>query len=151
VYAAGSEDMDTLTFNTPILYRHLTFSEAKKEPISEINLQLALEGLEMDMSQFIDLCILLGCDYLEPIKGIGPKSALKLVREYGGLKGVVEHLREKYVFCLASPSLLMPRIDKRRKRRPRPRMTMGRRKGEVFKSPQSGHGKRRKRFLSSRT
>jgi 5'-3' exonuclease len=151
VYAAGSEDMDTLTFNTPILYRHLTFSEAKKEPISEINLQLALEGLEMKMSQFIDLCILLGCDYLEPIKGIGPKSALKLVREYGGLKGVVEHLREKYVFCLSSPSLLMPRTDKRRRRRPRPRMTMGRRKGEVSKSPQSGHGKRRKRFLSTRT
>lgn len=43
--------MDTLTFNTPILYRHLTFSEAKKQPISEINLQKALEGLEMDMSQ----------------------------------------------------------------------------------------------------
>ena len=97
VYAAGSEDMDTLTFNAPILYRHLTFSEAKKEPISEINLKLALEGLEMEMSQFIDLCILLGCDYLEPIKGIGPKSALKLVREFGGLKGIVEHLREKYV------------------------------------------------------
>jgi flap endonuclease-1 len=102
VYAAGSEDMDTLTFNTPVLYRHLTFSEAKKEPISEINLQLALEGLEMEMSQFIDLCILLGCDYLEPIKGIGPKSALKLVREYGGLKGIVEHLREKYAPCRLS-------------------------------------------------
>ncbi|KAI0301139.1 PIN domain-like protein [Multifurca ochricompacta] len=95
VYAAGSEDMDTLTFNAPILYRHLTFSEAKKEPISELNLKLVLDGLEMDMSQFIDLCILLGCDYLEPIKGVGPKSALKLVREYGGLKGVVEHLRER--------------------------------------------------------
>jgi flap endonuclease-1 len=89
--------MDTLTFNAPILYRHLTFSEAKKEPISEINLKVALEGLQMEMSQFIDLCILLGCDYLEPIKGIGPKSALKLVREYGGLEGIVEHLREKYV------------------------------------------------------
>ena len=89
--------MDTLTFNAPILYRHLTFSEAKKEPISEINLQHALEGLEMKMTQFIDLCILLGCDYLEPIKGIGPKSALKLVREHGDLKSVVEHLREKYV------------------------------------------------------
>jgi hypothetical protein len=76
---------------------------------------------------------------------------LKLVREYGGLKGVIEHLREKYVFCLTLPSLLMPRIDKRRKRRARPRRTMGRRKGEVFKYPQSGHGKRRKRFLSSRT
>ncbi|KAG1780602.1 PIN domain-like protein [Suillus placidus] len=95
VYAAGSEDMDTLTFNAPILYRHLTFSEAKKAPINEINLQKALEGLEMDMSLFIDLCILLGCDYLEPIRGVGPKSALKLIREYGGLAGVVEHLREK--------------------------------------------------------
>ncbi|KAF8625908.1 hypothetical protein AX17_006634 [Amanita inopinata Kibby_2008] len=95
VYAAGSEDMDTLTFNAPILFRHLTFSEAKKQPISEINLQQALKGLDMDMSQFIELCILLGCDYLEPIKGIGPKSALKLIREYGGLKAIVEHLREK--------------------------------------------------------
>ncbi len=51
VYAAGSEDMDTLTFHAPILYRHLTFSEARKTPISEINLQKALEGLEMSMSQ----------------------------------------------------------------------------------------------------
>ncbi|KAI0338999.1 PIN domain-like protein [Trametopsis cervina] len=95
VYAAGSEDMDTLTFNSPILYRHLTFSEARKTPISEINLSKALEGLDMTMSQFIDLCILLGCDYLEPIKGVGPKSALKLIREYGGLDGVIKHLREK--------------------------------------------------------
>ncbi|KAG5720045.1 Flap endonuclease 1 [Termitomyces sp. T112] len=95
VYAAGSEDMDTLTFSAPILFRHLTFSEAKKQPISEINLQAALDGLAMDMSQFIDLCILLGCDYLEPIKGIGPKTALKLIREYKDLKGVVAHLREK--------------------------------------------------------
>ncbi|PSR70456.1 hypothetical protein PHLCEN_2v13607 [Hermanssonia centrifuga] len=95
VYAAGSEDMDTLTFNAPILYRHLTFSEARKTPISEINLKAALEGLEMNMSQFIDLCILLGCDYLEPIKGIGPKSALKLVREHGSLDAIIENLRER--------------------------------------------------------
>ncbi|KAJ3788072.1 flap endonuclease 1 [Lentinula aff. detonsa] len=95
VYAAGSEDMDTLTFNAPILFRHLTFSEAKKQPISEINLKAALDGLNMNMSQFIDLCILLGCDYLEPIKGVGPKSALKLIREHNGLKGVVKHLRAK--------------------------------------------------------
>lgn len=43
--------MDTLTFNTPILYRHLTFSEAKKQPISEIILEKALEGLEMNRDQ----------------------------------------------------------------------------------------------------
>ncbi|EEB94193.1 hypothetical protein MPER_07036, partial [Moniliophthora perniciosa FA553] len=78
VYAAGSEDMDTLTFNAPILFRHLTFSEAKKQPISEINLKVALEGLDMDMSQ-----------------ELVQKSALKLIREHGGLKGVLKHLRAK--------------------------------------------------------
>lgn len=51
MYAAGSEDMDTLTFNTPILYRHLTFSEAKKQPILEVDLKKALDGLDMTMSQ----------------------------------------------------------------------------------------------------
>ncbi|KAG6914123.1 hypothetical protein DXG01_002323 [Tephrocybe rancida] len=30
VYAAGSEDMDTLTPSAPILFRHLIFSKAKK-------------------------------------------------------------------------------------------------------------------------
>jgi hypothetical protein len=43
--------MDTLTFNAPILLRHLTFSEAKKAPISEINLKSVLEELEMDMER----------------------------------------------------------------------------------------------------
>ena len=38
VYAAGFEDMDTLTFGGSILYRHLTFSEAKEAPIMEVNL-----------------------------------------------------------------------------------------------------------------
>ena len=46
--------MDTLTFSAPILLRHLTFSEARKMPISEINLQRALEGLDMTMSQVSD-------------------------------------------------------------------------------------------------
>ena len=53
--------MDTLTFNAPILLRHLTFSEARKTPISEINLQKALEGLEMDMSQVrVSACLATG-------------------------------------------------------------------------------------------
>lgn len=43
--------MDTLTFSTPVLLRHLTFSEAKKMPISEINLKVALEELDMPMER----------------------------------------------------------------------------------------------------
>jgi flap endonuclease-1 len=56
VYAAGSEDMDTLTFGTPILYRHLTFSEAKKQPILEVDLKKTLEGLDMTKSQVRSFC-----------------------------------------------------------------------------------------------
>src|ERR1700712_1828727 len=99
VYAAASEDMDTLTFDSPILLRHLTFSEQRKEPIQEIHLDRVLEGLEMELDQFIDLCILLGCDYVDPIKGIGPSTALKLIRDHKNLEGVVEHFKSgtKYV------------------------------------------------------
>jgi 5'-3' exonuclease len=43
--------------------------------------------------QFIDLCILLGCDYLDPIKGIGPSTALKLIRDHKNLEGVVAHIQ----------------------------------------------------------
>jgi flap endonuclease-1 len=51
VYAAASEDMDTLCFESPILLRHLTFSEQRKEPIQEIHLDKVLEGLGMDRKQ----------------------------------------------------------------------------------------------------
>lgn len=93
VYAAASEDMDTLTFNSPILLRKLTFAEQRKEPIQEVHLDKVLEGLGMELTQFIDLCILLGCDYVDPIKGIGPKSALNMIREHKTLENVVEHIK----------------------------------------------------------
>lgn len=51
VYAAGSEDMDTLTFASPVLLRHLTFSEARKMPITEIHLEAVLGGLGLSMDQ----------------------------------------------------------------------------------------------------
>jgi flap endonuclease-1 len=57
VFASGSEDMDTITFGSPYLLRHLTFSEARKMPISEIYLPKVLEGLQMDMDQVNPICV----------------------------------------------------------------------------------------------
>jgi hypothetical protein len=37
-YAVATEDMDALTFGTPILLRHMTFSESRKMPIVEFDL-----------------------------------------------------------------------------------------------------------------
>lgn len=51
-WATGTEDMDALTFGTPRLLRHLTVSEAKKQPILEIHLErvCAPEGCMADTS-----------------------------------------------------------------------------------------------------
>ena len=96
-FAAGTEDMDTITHGAPILLRHLTFAEARKQPILEIHLDEVLKGLEMDLPQFIDLCILLGCDYADSIKGIGPHRALALIKQHKNIETVLEHLdKEKY-------------------------------------------------------
>jgi len=95
VWAVGTEDMDALTFGTKVLLRHLTFSEARKMPIKEINLEQVLEGLEMTQAEFIDLCILLGCDYCEKIRGMGPKNALKAIQVHKNIETVIENLDKK--------------------------------------------------------
>nr|CAG8466769.1 9891_t:CDS:10 [Entrophospora candida] len=78
VYAAASEDMDTLTFSSPILLRHLTFSESRKLPIDEINLNKVIEGLEVSMDQ-----------------GIGPHRAVELIKKHGSLEEIIENLDPK--------------------------------------------------------
>lgn len=51
VYAAASEDMDTLCFDSPFLLRHLTFSEQRKMPVVEVSTEKVLQGLNMDRKQ----------------------------------------------------------------------------------------------------
>lgn len=92
VFAAASEDMDTICYEPPFLLRHLTVAEARKLPIDQIEYSKVLESLEMDKDTFIDLCILLGCDYCETIKGVGPVTAFKLIKEHGSLDKIVEFL-----------------------------------------------------------
>lgn len=95
VYAAASEDMDTLTFGTPVLVRHLTASDQKKLPIVEIHLKKALTLLEFSTDQFVDLCILLGCDYCDQIRGMGPSTAYKLIKEHKSIEKIMESLKAK--------------------------------------------------------
>jgi flap endonuclease-1 len=95
VFGTGTEDADALTFGTPVLVRHLNASESKKIPIVEVNLEAALAGLQLNMAQFVDLCILCGCDYSDSIKGIGPVRALKLIQDHGSIEGILKVLDTK--------------------------------------------------------
>lgn len=96
VYATGTEDMDALTFATPILIRKLTFANqsAKGAQIQTMNYKRAIEGLGLTHDQFVDLCILLGCDYCDNIRGIGPKTALKLIREHGSIEKIIPAVKD---------------------------------------------------------
>ncbi|XP_072391686.1 flap endonuclease 1 isoform X2 [Diabrotica undecimpunctata] len=97
VYATATEDMDALTFGSKVLVRHMTFSEARKMPIQEIHLDKVLTGLDLSQEQFIDLCILLGCDYTDSIRGIGPKRAIELIQKHKSIENIIQNIdKDKY-------------------------------------------------------
>jgi flap endonuclease-1 len=102
VYGVGTEDMDALTFRTPMLIRKMTFAGsggggASKNAamVQTINYEKAISGLNITHEQFVDLCILLGCDYCDTIRGVGPKTALKLIREYKSIERIVQNIDTK--------------------------------------------------------
>ncbi|KAI8555311.1 hypothetical protein RHMOL_Rhmol05G0164900 [Rhododendron molle] len=97
VYAVASEDMDSLTFGAPRFLRHLMDPSSKKVPVMEFEVSKVLEELNLSMDQFIDLCILCGCDYCDSIRGIGGQTALKLIRQHGSIENILENInKERY-------------------------------------------------------
>ena len=98
VYAAASEDMDTLCFSCPKLARNLMAPASQGKPILEFDFERCLKELELTWDQFIDVCIMCGCDYCDSIKGIGPVKALQLIKKHGCIEKLLEDLdKEKYV------------------------------------------------------
>ncbi|KAK6915743.1 XPG, N-terminal [Dillenia turbinata] len=97
VYSVASEDMDSLTFGAPRFLRHLMDPSSRKVPVMEFEVAKILEELNLTMEQFIDLCILCGCDYCDSIRGIGAQTALKLIRQHGSIESIIENVnKERY-------------------------------------------------------
>jgi flap endonuclease-1 len=82
VYGVSTEDMDILTFGSPIIIRNL--SSRKKNSI-EIGLNNIKNKLKLNYLQFIDLCILLGCDYCPTLSGVGMKKAYSIIQKYNSI------------------------------------------------------------------
>lgn len=95
VFGVATEDMDALTFGSNILLRHMTFSEARKMPVQEIHYDKVLKGLELDADSFIDLCILMGCDYCDTIRGVGPKRAFELITKHKSIEEILKNIDKK--------------------------------------------------------
>jgi len=99
VWAAASQDHDSLLFGAPRMVKNLTISGRRKLPGRQafvevepevVDLNDILTDLGVTREQLVDIGILIGTDYNpDGVKGIGPKTALKLVKQFGGLSALV--------------------------------------------------------------
>ena len=103
VWAAASKDYDCLLFGAPRVLRFLTISgkeflpsKASFRPLTPelIDSSRMLEHYGINRAQLVDLAILVGTDFNDGIKGIGPKKALKLVRDFGSIENMPTEIRD---------------------------------------------------------
>jgi flap endonuclease-1 len=85
---AVSQDYDLLLFGAPVLVRNLTVSGKRKVRGRTITvspeklfLKEVLDGLNLTREQLIQIGILVGTDFNEGVRGIGPKKAIQVVNE----------------------------------------------------------------------
>ncbi len=103
VWASASQDFDSLLNGAPRLVRNLSITGRRKLPRKNVYIKIEPEIVELDRllrdldltrEQLIDIGILLGTDYNpDGVKGVGPKTALKLIKQHGSLEGALPHLR----------------------------------------------------------
>jgi flap endonuclease-1 len=102
VWAASSKDYDSLLFGAPRLLRYLTIYGREFYPSKGTSKPLKPELMELERilthngitrQQLIDIAILVGTDFNQGIKGIGPKTALKLIKEYGSIENLPTEIR----------------------------------------------------------
>lgn len=98
VDAVASQDFDSLLFGAPVVYRNLSVGGRRKLPgrqawvdVSPVRIELdaTLDNLGLNRAQLVDVAILMGTDYNPGIKGVGPKTAIKMIGGEGDLEGVL--------------------------------------------------------------
>jgi len=104
-WAVGSQDFDALLFGSPKLVRNLAITGRRKLPGKDVyievepevvELERILKELDITREQLVDIGILIGTDFNEGIKGIGPKKALELIREKGSIERLLNEFGEKF-------------------------------------------------------
>jgi flap endonuclease-1 len=98
---SASQDYDSLLFGSPRLVRNLSITGKRKLPGKEVYIEVKpeliilediLKSLGITREQLIIIGILTGTDYNAGVKGIGPKKALKIVKEYKSLDKILANV-----------------------------------------------------------
>ena len=78
-------DYDALLFGCPTIIRRIDFDQHQ---IEVIVLENVLKTLNLNLSQLIDLAILIGTDFNEGVPRIGPRRGLALIKKYEALEQI---------------------------------------------------------------
>jgi len=88
----ATQDWDALLYGAPRLVRNLMDEGTKRYGrvinAEEINLEAMLNQLDVSQDQLVDLGIMIGTDFYPGVKGIGPKTGLKLIKQHGTMEAV---------------------------------------------------------------
>lgn len=97
-----SQDYDTLLLGAPKVARNVTVSGKRKLPSRNIYVEIkpelvdlndTLDALRINQKQLVWIGILLGTDFNDGIKGVGPKTALKIVKNAKSIDDVVKAVK----------------------------------------------------------
>ncbi len=91
-WCVGSQDYDCILFGATRTVKNLTITGGRAN-LELILLKKVLENLDINREQLVDLAILVGTDFNEGIKGIGAKKGLNLIKKYGDIFEVLNHLK----------------------------------------------------------
>ena len=92
VYGCISDDTDILANGGTKFIRNFN---ASTNYIMEYSLDVILDKLNISYEQFIDICIMCGCDYTGKIHGIGPINAYKFIKKFDSLENIVNLINNK--------------------------------------------------------
>ena len=94
VAAVASQDWDTLLYGSPVMVRNLTSHGTRRFgrvlSAERIVLSDMLDSHGISREQLVDLGIMVGTDFHPGIKGIGPKTGLKLIKKHGTMEDIAE-------------------------------------------------------------
>ncbi len=99
LYGCVSQDYDALLFGTKKLFRNITVSGKRKAPGKDyyydvkpqmIELEKTLKALEIDRRKLVWIGVLVGTDFNEKFPKVGPKTALKLVKENDSFEEIIK-------------------------------------------------------------
>ncbi len=89
-----TEDMDIMTFGATKIYRNLT---SYKKDNMMICMDDVLKSLNLNYEQFIELCILFGCDYNEKIRDLKPEEIFSYYSQYKNIPETLNLMKSNNV------------------------------------------------------